>query len=683
MGCDGVTPNDPYPADEASASILYGSFSERPKYLDPARSYSADESVFTQQIYEPPLQYAYIPGVYQLIPQTATALPEISFRDAQGRVIDGDKFPEKVAETLYRIRIQPQIQFQPHPAFARDEAGNFHYHHLDPKALARINTLDDFTEKGTRELRAADYVYEIKRLAWPKLNSPIYELMSGYIVGFKEFHDELRSIPVSPELLRDKPLSGVTLIDPYTYEIRIKGLYRQFPYWLAMPFFSPIPWEADVFYNQKAMIDKNIVLDWYPVGTGPYLIEKNNPNSQMVLAKNPNYRDEFYQGQKIPQIDKVVYSLEKESIPRWNKFLQGFYDSSGVDSDNFATAIQIMAGQSEITPALKAKNISLVKEIEIADYYWGFNMRDPLVGGYSEKQQKLRQAISIAIDVEEYIQIFLNGRGMPAQFMLPPGIFGYSEESNPYVYNTVNGKLVRKSIDEAKKLLAEAGYPEGHDPRTGEPLIIHFDVPTGGGPQDQARDGWMRKQFKKLGVDLDVRSTDYNRFREKLANGTFQFYFFGWVGDYPDPENFLFLLYGPNGKRDNAGVNDANYDNPEFNQLFEKMVVMKEGPERLALIQRMKTIAQKDAPFVWGLFPEAYLLRHGWLTQVITNDMVRNGLKYYRIDAQSRDKARVAWNQPRLWPLVLGAMVLALIFIPVWVGYRRKEHRQQVKRFNS
>jgi oligopeptide transport system substrate-binding protein len=666
VACDGAPLNDPYPAEEAKANILYSAFSARPKYLDPARSYSSDESIFTAQIYEPPLQYAYQAGEYTLIPLTAVQMPKMSYLTENGELVDAEKYPEKVAQTRVEIEIQPGIFFQPHPAFA--------YHDKKLPDLSEVNTLNDFPIHGTRELLAEDYVYEIKRLAWPKINSPIFDLMSNRIIGLKAFHEKILNENVSAQTLRDLPLSGVEVVSPYIYRIHLNGIYRQFPYWLAMPFFAPIPWEADVFYANEALIKKNIVLDWYPVGTGPYMLDKNNPNSSMVMVRNPQYRDP-------PQIEKIVFTLEKENIPRWNKFLQGYYDASGIDSDSFNSAVQTVSGQSKITPLLKEKNIRLVTEVNLADFYWGFNMQDEVVGGISEKKQKIRQAIAIAMDVEEYIDIFLNGRAKPAHFILPPNIFGYQQHFNPYTHEEKDGQVRRKSINEAKKLLAEAGYPEGKNAQTGDPLIIHFDTTTDGSPDNSARDAWMRKQFKKIGIDLEVRATDYNRFREKLDNGNFQFFFFGWIADYPDPENFLFLLYGPNGKQLADGVNSTNYNNPEYNQLFEEMILLPDNQQRKELIKKMADIAQKDSPMVWGFNPESYTLNQAWLQNVITNQMVRNDLKYFKIDGAMRAQARELWNKPIFWPIAIVIGLLIIVILPLAFAYRHKEHHSQAKRF--
>ena len=160
--------------------------------------------------------------------------------------------------------------------------------------------------------------------------------------------------------MRKYSLDGLEVVDDYTYRIKIKGKYPQFAYWLAMPFFAPIPWEADLFYSQPGLIQKNLTLDWFPVGTGPYMLTENNPNLRMVLEKNPNFHEERYPvdgmpgdeekgllvdaNKKLPLIDKVIFTREKENIPRWNKFLQGYYDAAGTGSDSFDQAVQSTGG---------------------------------------------------------------------------------------------------------------------------------------------------------------------------------------------------------------------------------------------------------------------------------------------------------------------------------------------------
>lgn len=690
VGCDMAPLNNPYPPMDAGQSVMYSSFAERPKHLDPAVSYSSDEYAFIGQIYEPPLQYHYLKRPYQLHPLTATQLPAVHYLDAQKRPLPDNADPSQIAFSEYVIEIKPDIRFQPHPAFSRNDRGEFLYHALDEAALDAIDTLADLPIKQSRTLRADDYVYQIKRLAYPKVQSPIAELMVGYIDGFAEFAQQTANLPI--KAIKDVALSGVEALDEHRYRIRIKGKYPQFQYWLAMPFFAPMPWEADAFYDQPGLKNKNITLDWFPVGTGPYWLEENNPNRRMVLTRNPYYHPDFYPtegdvgdreagwlddaGKPLPFVDRVIYTLEKENIPYWAKFLQGYYDASGISSDSFDQAVTFSAGgDPQLTPMLKDKHIQLQTSVSTSIFYMGFNMLDPLVGGDSERARKLRQALSIAVDYEEFIAIFANGRGVAAQGVLPPGIFGYQDGEggrNPVAYDWRDGKAVRKPIAEAKRLMAEAGYANGIDPATGQALLLYFDT-TAVGTDDRALMNWYRKQFEKLGIQLVIRGTDYNRFQEKMRTGAAQIFVWGWNADYPDPENFFFLLYGPNSKVKQGGENAGNYANPEFDRLFEQMRNMDNGPERQRIIDRMQTILRNDVPWLFGYYPKDFALLHSWYKNLKPARMIGNRLKYSRIDTELREQKRQAWNQPHIWPLGVLLLLLAGALYPAINAYRRRQ----------
>ena len=397
ISCDSSW-NNPYPRQESNQSIYYDSFSERPKHLDPVSSYSSNEYVFLGQIYEPPLQYHFLKRPYELIPLTATYLPRPIYVDKNGEELSEDSKPEDIYSVKYIISIKPGILFQPHPAFAKDKNNNYLYHNLEISDLKHVNILSDFNNTGTRELSASDYIYQIKRMAHPRIHSPIAGLMEKYILGLDEFSEKLKNLDKanlgkSFLNLNEYPLSGVKLIDKYTFEIVLKEKYPQFLYWLSMSFFSPMPWEADLFYSQEGLAEKNISLDWYPVGTGPFMLTENNPNRRMVLERNPNFRGETYpidgeeadldvglledSGKQMPFIDKAIYSLEKESIPAWNKFLQGYYDTSGIVSDSFDQAVQFSAqGDAQLTKEMQQKGIKLLTATTTSTYYMGFNMAD-------------------------------------------------------------------------------------------------------------------------------------------------------------------------------------------------------------------------------------------------------------------------------------------------------------------
>jgi ABC-type transport system substrate-binding protein len=701
-GCGDRPWNDPYAGGPDGGVTLYSSFEERPKHLDPARSYSSNEQRFIAQIYEPPLQYHYLKRPYELVPLTAAAMPTVTLLGADGQVLAAGAATDEVAFSEYEIRIRPGIRYQPHPALARSPDGTLVYESLDPAVRERARTLSDFTMTGTRELTADDYVYQIKRLAYTPLHSPIAGLMGGYIVGFDAFAKDadaalarLREATGAerPWLdLRSIDMAGVRAVDRYTYRVRLKGQYPQFRYWLAMPFFAPTPWEADRFHHLPGLRERNITLDWYPVGTGPFLLAENNPNLRMVLERNPHFHGERYPtegmpddaadglladaGRPLPMLDRAVYSLEKETIPRWNKFLQGYYDGSGIASDSFDQAVQFGAGgEAALTDAMRARGIGLVTSVDTSIFYFGFNMKDPVVGGDSESARLLRRAIAIALDFEEYVSIFLNGRGLPAQGILPPGIFGHrdgAEGVNTLVYDPVDDQPRRRPLDEARALLAAAGYPDGIDRSTGRPLVLNYDT-AATGPDSKAQLDWYRKQFDKLGVQLVVRATDYNRFQEKMLKGTAQMFSWGWNADYPDPENFFFLLYGPHGKVDHGGENAANYANARFDELFDRMKNIADGPERQALIDEMNEVLRHDGPWVWGYHPKGYTLHHAWYRNIRPNQMANNTLKYLAVDPVLRVEKQREWNRPRVWPVVLLVAMLGAIVVPAVAMHRRRE----------
>jgi ABC-type transport system substrate-binding protein len=410
----------------------------------------------------------------------------------------------------------------------------------------------------------------------------------------------------------------------------------------------------------------------------------------MVLERNPNFRGEPYPaqgepadaadgllkdaGKTMPFIDKVVFTREKESIPYWNKFLQGYYDASGIGSDQFDQAVRVsIEGDATVTPEMEEKGIRLSTSVETSIGYLAFNWEDPVVGG--EKNRKLRQALSIAVDIEEQISIFANGRGIPAMGPLVPGIFGYREEQagiNPVVYDWIEGRPVRKGIDAARKLLAEAGYPDGRNAKTGQPLVLYLDT-VARGPGDKSAFDWYRRQFEKLGIQLEIRTTDWNRFQEKIRKGATQMFRLGWNADYPDPENFLFLLYGPQSRSRSQGENAANYENKEYDALFERMKNMPNSPERQKIIDRMLDIVRADAPWIWGSYPLKYSLRHSWLANDKPNTMARNSVKYLRVDAAKREALRAQWNRPVLLPLGLVVFLLVCSAIPAIRSYRKRE----------
>jgi len=329
----------------------------------------------------------------------------------------------------------------------------------------------------------------------------------------------------------------------------------------------------------------------------------------------------------------------------------------------------------ELTKELERNGITVSQDMKPGMYYYGFNMRDPVLGGYTDERRKLRRALQIAFNLEEYINIFRKGNGIAGMSPIPPGISGHVEGEagiNPYVYDWVDGKAQRKSIEHARQLMVEAGYPNGRSAETGEPLKIFIDVQT------QAINNtimnWMSRAFSQIGVQVEYRPADWNRTREKYLTGNTQVFSHGWIADYPDPENFLFLLSSPESPLicECDGANNANYESPEYDELFEQMRLEAPGPARAKIIQRMVELYREDAVWLYSMFPRDNYLNNAWVSNTKRHGITPGNLKYLRIDTDLRARRRAQWNQPVTWPLYAGAIILLLLLLPGVVAYRRR-----------
>jgi ABC-type transport system substrate-binding protein len=710
-GCGVV--NEPVSEEELGRNLLFSSFQEAPKHLDSVASYSNNETPWTYAIYEPPLRYHYLKRPYELVPRTLVEMPSTVYLDKNGTALPANAPAADIVESVVELRIKPGIRYEPHPAFAKDEQGKLLYHALGTKDLEGKSKPADFQKTGTRELLAEDYAYAIKRITTPRIQSPSFGFLSGYIVGMQEYGAQIKKVNDAMKAGRtareagvfgDLPwldfrkydLPGVQVVDPYTLRIRVKGKYPQFKYWLAMTFFAPTPWEVDAFYSQPGMKARNLTLDTWPVGTGPYRLTEYVPNHRMELQRNPNYRGDPYPcegepedktrgfledcGKRTPFLDGMVSIIEKEASPMTTKFIQGYYDvpqfERGEPGTQYLVSIQDGTGRAQ---ELVERKIQLPNSLQVGLWYYGFNWLDPVVGAGSnpreaERNRKLRQALAIAFDFEEYIQIFEDNRAVPNMGPVVGGLFGADAiRYNPVAYDVVDGKPKRKSIEAAKKLLAEAGYPDGHDAATGKPLVINYDA-QGVGPGYKSRVDWTVKQFAKLNIQLEVRDSDYNRFQDKMRKGTAQLFFWGWLADYPDPENFLFLLYGPNSKVKVDGENVSNYLNPEFDKLFERMKDLDDTDERRALIKQMVEVVQQDAVWLWGWTDEYSGAYHQWVHNGKPSNIIRDQLQYLRVDPALRVRMVEQWNPANPWPLVALLVALFAAAWPAWLAWQRRQN---------
>ncbi|HRI18829.1 MAG TPA: ABC transporter substrate-binding protein, partial [Burkholderiaceae bacterium] len=539
--------NNPWPDGSEGQSVIRSAMTEStPRHLDPTASYWSNDTVVTYQVYEPPYGYHYLKRPFELVPKSAAAVVKPTYLDKDGNKLPDDAPAELVAESVYDVPIKPGIKFQPHPAFAKDAQGKYLYHSMKPGELGDRRTPMDFKETGTRELTAEDFVYAVKRHATTRITTPIYGIFSEYVLGLKEYGDLIKAEdkklrqgmdPASQDKpfldFRQWPLIGATAPEKDLLRLRIKGKYPQWKYWMQMTFMAPIPWEADAFYAQPGMAERGMTLDQWPVGTGPYMVTEFTKDRRIVMQRNPNYRGEPYPcegnpgdkekglledcGKPTPFIDTIIATVEREATPLRNKFRDGYYDLEIFERTDTGNSYIVEANDSEEVRAdYKTKGFEFAQSADVNSYIVGFNMLDPVIGWgdtpeQRERNRKLRQAISIAIDWEEYSKIFPKKAGETAMSPLPQGIPGSREGTpegiNPVTHRLEGGKAVRRSIEEARQLMVEAGFPQGRDAKTGRPLVIAYDFFRTPTPERKPQLDGMVRQFAKPDHQLEGRTT--------------------------------------------------------------------------------------------------------------------------------------------------------------------------------
>jgi ABC-type transport system substrate-binding protein len=398
-----------------------------------------------------------------------------------------------------------------------------------------------------------------------------------------------------------------------------------------------------------------------------FMLTAFKPKQRIVLEVNPNRYPSYFPtegtaedrtsgalrdaGARLPLVDKVVFSVVKESVTAFNLFQQGYLDVSGVTNTN---ATQVLKG-ADLSPDMKRRGVTMRRDVSLSVRYCFFNMNDPDWGGYTEKRRKMRQAVSLSIDSQAYIDVFNRGNGVLAQSMLPPGVFGYDPNfRNPYLQ-------FEPSLAKAKRLLAEAGYPNGIDPKTNSPLTLTMDGQSGS-PESTAQFEQTKRSVEKLGIKVNLVLTRYSVWQDKTNKGQFQFApIYGWFADYPDPENFLFLLYSQNKA---PGPNASFYNNPEYDRLFLQMQKMEDSPERLALIQKMLPLVTEDCPVIPIYHDVNYSLSQDWVRNTKTHPISNDDSQYRAIDPELRAQKQAAWNRPNFNPLWWGLAAVVAGTVP-------------------
>jgi oligopeptide transport system substrate-binding protein len=552
------------------------------KGFDPVDAGDVESDREICHVYEGLLEYAYLDRPYHTVPRLAQAMPEVS--------ADG---------LTYTFKIKPGVHFIDDPCFP-DGTG--------------------------REVVADDFVYSFKRILDPRLESQGDWIFAGHVLGADDWVKQIGATNAPTDY--STPLPGFQATDKYTLQIRLAKPYPQLLYVLTMGYAFVVPHEAVEFYGEH--------FRRHPVGTGPFRLKSWQPNYRIEFERNPTFSGQTYPdtgepgdraagllddaGKPLPLVDRIVEYDIREFYTVWQMFLGGRIISSGLNKDYFEKAI---SPDLSLSPQLQQRGIRLFKTPELATYYIGFNMVDPVVGASSdpatnERHKKLRQAFATAVDVKTFVAVIFNNRYTPAHSLIPPGVAGHSDNPYPYEYN----------LERAKQLMTEAGYPGGHDER-GNALRLTMILPGSGSTDARQEADFYEEALRAIGVDLNVQQLSFAEYIRREHDGETEVFWAGWVIDYPDAQNFLQLFYGPNKC---PGINSCNYQNPEFDRLYERIVTMGDSPERTALYEKMADITMADC--VWALvaYPLDYGLFQPWFQNYKPHGFPYPNAKFYKVN---------------------------------------------------
>ena len=550
--------------------------SDGPKSLDPAQGSTMYDNRCVCQIYETLLQMKYLVRPYELEPLLLESMPEV--------MEDG---------LTYRFKLKRGVHFHDDPCFPGG--------------------------KG-REIAAEDVLYSWRRLADQDVSLKNWWLFENTIVGFDAYRAEQNA---AEKFDYDAPVEGFQIVNDYEFHVTLTEPVTRFLWVLAMFQTSIVPREAVESYGTR--------FTRHPVGTGPFTLAENDwiPKQGMALNRNPNYHECFYPaehqpedeqrglhlaaGKKLPFVDRVEMTFFVEEQPMWLQFMSGNLDFSIVPKDNFSEVFNRRT--RKLKSSMRKRGIEGF-HVPLLDFiFLGFNMEDPLVGGDSDKNRYLRQAIALAIDWRERNSAFYNETARIYDGMIPPGLPGYPEGGR----SEVNYR--GQDLQRARELMVKAGYPNGE----GLPTINYY-TNTGSIYAEMAE--MTVQHLSKIGVKLNVRLEDFSAFIESVNNKKAPFFSFAWHCDYPDPENNLQLFYGPN---ESPGSNHYNYKNPEFDKLYEQIRVMPPSDERTAIMERMRDMVTEDCPYIGSMARVRPMAVHPWLKNCKPTEDILNVFKYFDI----------------------------------------------------
>ncbi|MEO1511981.1 MAG: ABC transporter substrate-binding protein, partial [Planctomycetota bacterium] len=507
-----------------------------PKSLDPVEGSTTYDNMAVSQIYETLLVNKYSdPYVYEPL-----LLAELPTSD------DGGK--------TWRFRLKDGVRFHDNACFPGGRG---------------------------REITTDDVFYSWKRVVDAKHKLENYWLLQNQIQGFDAFQEEQNA---AGSFDYDAPVSGFRKISDSEFEVALTKPLTQFLWKLTMFQTAVVAREAVEYYGDDFRFN--------PVGTGPFMLVDTGdwvPKQKLHLVTNPNYHEVLYPersewsredrrkrlhryaGRAAPFVDRLEFTMFPQDQPMWLQFRSGQVGYIQVPDEYYEEAFDEQT--RDLRPSFAAEGVQFHNARLLDFIFRGFNMEDEVLGAPAgERGKLLRQAISLAMDLDEFNRRFYSGNNIVYDGPIPPNLDGHPEEGervNPY--RGPNLQLARQK-------LAEAGYPDGD----GLDPIAYY---TTRNSLNMEMGELTKRQLARVGVRVNVYPVDFSTLIETVNGKNAPMFTFAWSSDYPDAENNLALFYGPN---ESPGSNHYNYKNDEYDRMYQQILTMLPGPERTEVYVRMR-----------------------------------------------------------------------------------------------
>ncbi|RMG83609.1 MAG: ABC transporter substrate-binding protein [Bacteroidetes bacterium] len=463
---------------------------------------------------------------------------------------------------------------------------------------------DDCFPDGTREVNAKDVKFTFEQLCKKDAYNKLFStLMKDVVVGANEMYNGNAG-----------ELKGLKIVDNYTVEITLTKPLSYFLYLLANAGCYIFPEEAYNKYKEKTFI-----------GTGPFMVPKNiTSNIQnletVILVRNDNYYLKDKHGNQLPYLDTIALHVIDSKKQELKKFMNKELEIvDGLPSESIKDVVEQQIADFQNQPP----KFVLERVPKMATQYYDLNIHKDVLSNI-----KVRKALNYAINKTKIIDEVLKGEayGPAVHGIVPPAFKGYDvSKIKGYDYDP----------ETAKKLLAEAGFPNGKNFPT-----LKIELNSGGYKNTKVAFEIQKQLMENLNINVDLEIVDFSQKMEDEQMLKGDIFRSAWIADFPSPESFLMMFYGKLVPEDISAPsfpNTTRYQNPKFDELFEKAQITENQEERFSLLEEAEQLVINDAPIIPLWYMEDYVMIHSYVRNFYTNPMGSYNLT--RVYFKERTKA--------------------------------------------